>query len=159
MQKRFVFLFLACLLFAGCAERPSTPAVPAETPVPAQDAAPSGSEESEPGAYRNIVLTLRRDGETLLERPVTDPAEVTAVQEIVFDFLVKSAAWEGVEASELESCIALSFDPPAEGERQVYYQYDTDGKHVLQAGEAGMYSIMSDGAYTKLLRLAGLSPQ
>lgn len=157
MKKRILFLLATALLIAGCAKSQDSPvAMEAETPAPEAVGNGESADTAEPAAYSNVIISVRRDAETVSERDILSAEEIQAVQEIVFDYMVKSAAWEGAKASALEACIVLSFDSTGDSERQVFYQYDTEGCHVLQAGENGMYTIMSDGAYEKLLALAGL---
>ncbi len=163
MIRKLCILIAAVLLAAGCAgpaEAPAAPDAKTAAPLatePEMEDVVSETDETEPVRYDAVMITVRRDAKILSERAVTSEEEIQLAQEIVFDYMLKSAAWEGVETSELENCIILSFDWTADSERQSYCQYDVDGKHVLQAGEAGMYTVMSDSAYEKLLRLAGLS--
>lgn len=154
MKKLLLILLAATLFTAGCASRPEAP-LTVDAPASAPDA---GDTEIPAGetALSNITISVRRSAETVSERTVTSQEETQMVQDILFEYMVKSAAWEGVEVSELEDCITLSFDWTDSSERQSYYQYESEGRPVLQAGEAGMYTIMSDGAYEKLMQLAGL---
>ena len=159
-QPIWMILAAALLIVAGCASRPEAPlTVDAPTPAQAEGEKAETADETEPAIYSNITVSVRRNARTVSERAVTSEAETRMVQEIVFDYMVKSAAWEGVEASELEDCIVLSFDWTPDAERQYYYQYEAEGRPVLQAGEAGMYTVMSDGANAQLMRLAGLSAE
>lgn len=155
MKKVIIVMLSVLLLVAGCAAGTDVP-LTVDAPDPASEKKPELVDETEPASCSNISIAVRRNAETVSERSVTDEEEVQAVQEIIFDYMVKSAAWEGIEVSELEDCITLSFNWTPDSERQVYYQYDTEGRHVLQAGEAGMYTVMSSEAYNKLLQLAGL---
>lgn len=157
MKKLLLILMAAILFAAGCSNRLEAPlTVDAPTPMPNADEAETSADETSPAVYSDITVSVRRNAVNGSERAITGEEETRMVQEIVFDYMVKSAAWEGVEVSELEDCITLSFDWTADTERQSYYQYDSEGRHVLQAGEAGMYTIMSDDAYEKLMQLAGL---
>ncbi len=159
-MKLMQFMLVIAILFAvGCAksEAPSTADAPAPVPAAAQSGTPA--DDTGTAAFSNMTISVRRDAETVSERAIVSEEEAKLVQEIVFDYMAKSAAWEGLEVSELEECITLSFDWTADAPRQSYYQYESDGRHVLQAGEAGMYSIMSDAAYEKLMQLAGLSAE
>ena len=158
-MRAWIILVLALGLLpaVGCGERADT-RIPMEAAAPIPEAAATAdSGAAEQAAYSNVTIAVRRDGETASTRDVSSREEIRLVEEIVFDYMVKSAAWEGVEASTLENTIALTMDWTADGRSQTFYQYDMDGKHVLQAGEAGMFSIMSDGAYASLLLLAGLA--
>lgn len=151
-------LLLNALLLGGCARGGDAPVtMDAEPLLFVHEDAKNGSETSEPARFSNVVITVRKDAQIVTRRAVTEPEEIEAVQEIVFDHMVKSAAWEGIEADKREDSILLSFDWTADSARQNYYQYDTQGKHVLQAGANGMYTVMSDGAYEKLMRLAGFA--
>ena len=158
MKKAFLLLLAALLLTAGCAGTPAPPlTADAEASLPAESEPKQDEATAAPVSYTDITITVRRDAETVSERAVTDEAEVRLVKDIVFDSLVKSAAWEGIEASELEDCIILSFALTGDAERQSWYQYDTEGKHALQMGEAGRYTIMGGDAFDKLMALAGLA--
>lgn len=158
--KRSTACLLLALLCAGCAKGQDVPIAPEQAPPPSPPgAAESAAATDAPAAYANITVDVRREGQDAPTRACTNPEDARLVSDIVFDYLVKSAAWEGVEASELENYIRLSFDEAGVSERQCFYQYDVEGRHVLQAGEAGRYCIMGDGAYAKLLLLAGLDAE
>ncbi len=164
--KRIVCLvLLPALLLAGCtpsAERPS-----AAPPLTQDAAAPVPSEgepktddgaidAAEPARLSDITVSVRKNGETAPPRTWDTEKAAELAAHIVFDHMVRSAAWEGVEASELADCIILSFDSSNEQVRQTYYQYVVGGSPVLQYGERGMYTMMGDTAYANLLYLAGL---
>lgn len=156
MKKFFAALLaLALLMCAGCAKKPEPVVIDAdiaaEPDAPASDAA-----AAEPAELTNVTLTVRRGGAPVSERSVTEEDELRLAERIVLEHLVISAAWPGQPASELEDCICLSFSGDGGTARQDYYQYDTDGRHVLQAGETGYYTIMTDDGYAALLRLAGI---
>ncbi|MDD3921114.1 MAG: hypothetical protein PHO41_08105 [Eubacteriales bacterium] len=170
-----VMIIIALLLLAGCSLLPPE-AAPSASPLIALDAevtpvspvctpaeAPNTAEEkassvteNQPSStfltYSNVTVTAYEAGEALSVTELSDVSDIQAVQDIVFDYMLKSAAWEGVEVSELEKYVEISFDWTANAVRQVYYQYDMDGTHVLQPAE-GMYTVMSDKAYQTLLGL------
>ncbi len=156
MRIWMLILLVAALAATGCTETTVPPlTAEASTPNPKEDAPPADAATAEPVRYANITIAVRRDAETVSERAVTGEEEMAMAEEIVLDCLVKSAAWEGVEASELEDCIILSFDAAPGEERQFFFQYTVEGRPVLQMGETGRYTIMGDDAYGKLMQLAG----
>lgn len=161
---RFPLLLLGTLLLAlfaaltlsGCAGYGQKP-VALDAATSASEAA-DAADDTEPALYSNVSVAVRRKHMTVSTRDIADEADILIVERIVFDHLVKSAAWEGDPASTLADCVILSFDTTAANERQTYYQFERDGRHVLQFGEKGMYTIMGDEAYFDLMRLAGISP-
>lgn len=160
MRIRSIILILSALLFAGCANgADAIVAMDAVAPVFEAAGAEPATDGAAPAVYSNIVVAVRRNGETVSERAVTGEKNAEKAQWIIFDYMVKSAAWEGVETNTLRDCIVLSFDSTEDAKRRCYYQYDAEGNHVLQAGERGMYTVMSGGAYDALLQLAGLAPE
>lgn len=98
-------------------------------------------------------ITVLENGLPATTRAITDPAELAMVDAISFDYLVKSMAMQSVEVSELESCVRLSFDWEDGTPGETYYAFDADGRHVLQSGETGPYSVMGDDAYNMLMQL------
>lgn len=152
-------LVLALLALAGCGPR-ETPGAGDVAPL-TEDAAPSNApvgQEAvvEPVPFTNVSVTVRRNGQWVSERAVTLEAEIDMAEQLVFSYLARSAAWPGSPASELADWVCLSYDWIPGEARQFYYQYDVDGRHVLQAGEEGMYSILADEEYAMLMELAGL---
>lgn len=138
----------------------TAPEEPGDTPAAAQglseEAKESREEDSgEPVSITNITLSVKKDGKTVYENKLESAEQNQMVQEIIFDYMIKSAAWEGTDASKLDDCTVLSFDWTSDSARQSFYQYDEDGVHYLQWGEKGSSTIMSPNAYDKLTLLAG----
>ena len=89
-----------------------------------------------------------REGYSLMEDP-----EKRIVETAIFNYMVKSAAWPGVEVETLDLYIHIAgWD--ADGGVQEYYVFDRDGAHCMQAGKDGMYSTISDEVYQPLYALA-----
>ena len=74
------------------------------------------------------------------------------------DYMVKSAAWEGMDITTLEECYLIRRTLPDTGEVHDFYAYllggDTTaleaGTAVLQAGTDGRYSVISQDLYREL---------
>lgn len=72
---------------------------------------------------------------------------------VVADYLLKSAAWQGVDVKALGECYLLQATYP-DGTTTDYYAYLMDGKAVMQRGDDGHYSRIDDGLYERLVKLA-----
>lgn len=68
------------------------------------------------------------------------------------DYIVKSAAWPGIDIRTLEECYLLRATY-SDGTISDYYAYLHDGKAVMQWGTDGHYSLIDDGLYEKLVEL------
>jgi len=78
-------------------------------------------------------------------------------EDIIMSYMVKSAAWPGVDIKTLEECYLLLRVTYPNGILTDYYAYLLDGKAVMQRGPEGFYSRIDDGLYEKLIRLADSS--
>jgi len=78
-------------------------------------------------------------------------------EDIIMDYLVKSAAWPGVDIKTLAECYRLraSYSDSTSAD---YYAYRLDGNAVMQRGTDGHYSRIDDGLYEQLVQLAQSSP-
>ncbi|MDF2839193.1 MAG: hypothetical protein K0S60_896, partial [Evtepia sp.] len=74
-------------------------------------------------------------------------------EDIIFDYLVKSAAWPGVDLKTLKECYLLRATDQ-NGTIIDYYAYLLDGKPVMQVGPDGYYSRIDEGLYKRLVDLA-----
>jgi len=74
------------------------------------------------------------------------------VEDIIMNYMVKSAAWPGVDIKTLEECYLVRVTYH-DGTRSSYYAYLHDGKAVLQCGADGLYSRIDDELYEKLVEL------
>lgn len=152
MKKTMVSILLCLLLLTGCTGggQPQTVDAPAG-PVVIE----AGDTPAESAALQNVTVTVRRNGQTAAETAVTSPADVSAAEAITLAYRLRSAAWPGVAVDGLTDCICLSY--MQNGEQKRWYQFEVDGRPVLQEGEAGYYSILSEAEYASLLALAGLA--
>ncbi len=135
MRRWILALLAAVLLAAGCAQGGAT-----------QPAA-EGPE---------AMIVLRRNCAAVSERVLDDEDEIETVRQIAAWYAASTETWEGVEVSELEDCIIISFRQNTASEPVCYYQYDVEQGHALQQGEAGRYAVMSDETYALVMRLTGL---
>lgn len=74
------------------------------------------------------------------------------VEDIIMNYMIKSAAWPGVDIMTLKECYLLHATHSG-GTLTDYYAYLHDGKAVVQIGEDGLYSLIDDGLYEKLVKL------
>ncbi len=71
---------------------------------------------------------------------------------IINDYMVKSAAWEGVDITTLKECYLIRQIFPESLETHDYYAYlQKDGTPVLQSGTDGRYSVLSSELYSELV--------
>lgn len=101
-----------------------------------------------PLAYYSIA-EMGVDGTIISETHLTDPALAI---DIIFDSMIKSAVFEGINVYELTQYSRIRQVYPEVGETHDYYAYLLDdGTPVLQSGSQGMYSIMSKEIYLRLV--------
>ena len=104
--------------------------------------------------YTNAEIKVYENGKVAYTKQLQSADEIAALSAIVLDYMVKSAAWDAVEVSELESYIVLSFDWTAVAERQSYVGFLLNDQPMLQSENYGRYTAMSGEAYDKLTALA-----
>lgn len=96
------------------------------------------------------ITKLQKNKETLFQ--YSAQSEQLA-QAIVMDAMTKSTLWEGVNITTLEESYRIRQSFPETQEVHDYYAYRLkDGTAVLQSGEAGRYSILSDNLYESLAK-------
>jgi len=71
---------------------------------------------------------------------------------VIMDYMLKSAAWPGVDVKTLKECYLLRATY-SDGTSTDYYAYLLDGKAVMQMGTDSFYSPIDDGLYEKLIGL------
>ena len=89
--------------------------------------------------------------------PVTETLFVTGddtqiIQDTVFSYMTKSAAWPGVDIDTLDECYRIRtnyWDDTATD----YYAYLIDGQAVMQRGIDGFFSRIDDNLYQELVEL------
>ena len=77
-------------------------------------------------------------------------------EDIIMNYMIKSAAWPGIDISTLEECYLLHVTH-SDGTTTDYYAYLHDGRAVMQFGAEGQYSIIDNGLYEKLVKLLSSS--
>ncbi|MEN1761053.1 M56 family metallopeptidase [Anoxynatronum sibiricum] len=87
------------------------------------------------------------------EEPITYSHENEQLAQAIFmDFIVKSAAWEGVDVATLGECYLIRQKFSNENESHDFYAYLLeDGTAVLQMGQEGRYSVLSQELYSELV--------
>lgn len=105
--------------------------------------------EEGPVTYGVIKL---QNGEVLPTISPLSGDEAQLAEDIIMSYMVKSAAWPGVEINTLKECYMLRATYSS-GTLTDYYAYLLDGKAVMQRGIEGHYSRIDDGLYEKLKRL------
>jgi hypothetical protein len=105
--------------------------------------------------HQEITLDLTLSGEYVHGFPIKDAASQKVVMDAVFNYMIKSSAWPGVDISTRKDYIAITIKyNEKDTEYSLYYVFDKDGKHCMQTGKDGMYSTISDEVYEPLKDLA-----
>jgi beta-lactamase regulating signal transducer with metallopeptidase domain len=102
--------------------------------------------------YAEIELFI--GGEAIHDIPIEDEAGKQLAEDVVMDYLMNSAAWEGVDTSTLENYMMLSGQFTVYGNGTGYYIFDKDGEHCMQSGDTGRYTILDNETYQSLLEIA-----
>lgn len=79
-----------------------------------------------------------------------DAAELAKA--VIFNYMIKSAAWPGVDIKTLDECCLLRATY-SDGTTADYYAFKHEGYAVMQHGTDGMYSRIDDELYEKLAAL------
>lgn len=91
-----------------------------------------------------------KNGKVISKYPLENPDLADA---IILDYMVKSAAWEGVDITTLEEYFLIHQTFEKANESHDYYAYLLkDGTAVLQSGKDGWYSVLSQELYLELIR-------
>lgn len=77
----------------------------------------------------------------------TTQKDLDFMDQVIFDFLVKSAAWQGLNVDKLDSYILLH------RQGSDYYIYKMNGKICIQTRKNGYYSILNGQFYDSILEL------
>lgn len=101
----------------------------------------------------SVSIVMFRNGESRDGYSVADDAQRQTVQNAIFHYLIKSAAWPGVDVGTLDKYIYIG-EQYANGDIAEYYVFDKDGQHCMQNSRNGMYSTISDEVYQPLYELA-----
>ena len=126
--------------------------VVSETPVNAKTALPSDTPVPGIEARHYIGIETFWNSEYYLGISVPDERR-EIVTDAVEDYMLKSAAWPGVDVEAQDMYIQI-FEKSASGDVAEYYVFEKDGRPCMQPGRDGMYSIISDEVYRPLYELA-----
>ena len=136
--------------------------LPAHLPAPkASRGQPNGKEDSSSYSKDNSVnaavteytLITLKNGVILDTGGTLSGDDAKLAEDVIFNYMVKSAAWAGADIKTLQDCYLLRVAYP-DGTTTDYYAYLHDGLAVMQAGTDGHYSRLDDGLYEKLEALA-----
>lgn len=97
-------------------------------------------------------ISLLSKGENIVTISELTDDEVDFVKAVLFNFMIKSAAFPGNDISDLEECFLIKayYEDSTTTE---YYAYLLDGRAVMQMGKDGYYSRLDDGLYKNLSKL------
>ena len=73
-------------------------------------------------------------------------------KDIIMNYMIRSAAWPGVDINTLENCYLLR-TTYSDGTTSENYAYLHEGKAVMQHGKDGHYTIVDTGLYERLVQL------
>lgn len=100
-----------------------------------------------------MLMKLGRNGEVIRLMDITSSENVGFAEELVMNYLVKSAAWPSSDIKRPDECYLLRATYP-DGNSTDYYAYLLDGRAVMQIGTDGYYSRIDDRMYEDLVKLA-----
>ena len=110
-----------------------------------------------PGETAQVVsyslMQLGKESKTLRTIELLAGDDAQLAEDVVMNYMVKSAAWPGVSINTLDECYLVRAIY-SDGTIADYYAYLLDGKAVMQNGKDGFYSRIDDGLYEKLVNLA-----
>lgn len=95
-----------------------------------------------------MTLELFKDGKPVQRIAIQDPEEEQVVRNAIYNGMIKSAAWEGVDIDSQEDRIVIRNAYDTE-----FYVFDLAGHHCMQSGRDGRYVGINDEAYTSLYSL------
>ncbi|MEY8352997.1 DUF4825 domain-containing protein [Lachnospiraceae bacterium 54-53] len=99
-------------------------------------------------SHQYSIAKIRRNGGAVA---VYSLQNESLAEEIIMDYMLKSAAWEGIDINTLEECYLISQTISGSGETFDFYAYLLkDGTPVLQSGKKGRYTVISRELYSRL---------
>ncbi len=140
-------LLAACTFSGAPREAPApSPSLPLASPLE-DEAQPQGDEAA--GTDSVGLLKFGPGGEVLAVRSLLSAPETARIEDVVFNYLVKSAAWPGPELESLEEYYLIRYTY-ANGETSDYYAYCMEGRAYMQGGENGWCSVINGELYETL---------
>ena len=111
------------------------------------------TQKTSQGAKTFSLKKLGKNGEILASRsPLTDDEKQLA-ENVVFNYMIKSAAWDGVDLASLDECYLLQAVYPGETAATDYYAFVLDGYACLQSEKDGRYSRIDDSLFDALAEI------
>ncbi len=99
------------------------------------------------------IFKLGMGGQELASKIELTTEEAKLVKELIFDYMVKSAAWPGEDMTAVEEYYLIQAAYPNSTEVSELYAYMLDGRSVMQGGKDGFYSIVSGMHYANLEKI------
>lgn len=99
------------------------------------------------------LIKLGKNGTVLNGASPLSSDGIRLAEDIIKDYMVKSAAWSDVDIKSLDECYVI-FARHFDSTITSYYAFLKDGHAFLQIGLDGQYSRIDDGLYEKLVGLA-----
>lgn len=154
-RKPLFYLFIALLAAAVAAGIWLLVRSPVQNAGGQATPAPVSSPANEAGnQFTLIALELYQNSECIRSLEISHPNEEQIVTDAILNYMVKSAAWEGVDVEALEDYIRIDVKYAGDEAYTIFYVFDLDGSHCMQPGAAGRYATLNEEAYAPLLELA-----
>ncbi|MDD2420949.1 MAG: M56 family metallopeptidase [Heliobacteriaceae bacterium] len=96
------------------------------------------------------LMKLGRNGEVLAARLSLTGEETRLIEKTVFNALIKSTIWKGVDTGSLDECYLIRATYPDKSSTD-YYAFMLDGLACLQTGQYGYYSRIDNELYAALV--------
>ncbi len=101
----------------------------------------------------SYALFQLKNGEVLGTISPLAGDDAKLAEDTVFNYMIKSAAWPGVDINTLSECYLLR-TTYADDTTTDYYAYLLDGNAVMQMRADGLYSRINDELYERIVKLA-----
>ncbi|MEA4815898.1 MAG: M56 family metallopeptidase [Lachnospiraceae bacterium] len=98
-------------------------------------------------------LKILNSGNEILTSVTLSGDEEKLASEIIMSYMVKSAAFPGVDINSINKCYVIRATYEDDSYTD-FYAYESDGKAVMQSGETGYYSIIDPSLFEELEKLS-----
>ncbi|MDP4109044.1 MAG: M56 family metallopeptidase, partial [Bacillota bacterium] len=99
------------------------------------------------------LAKLGKNGDVLYESEALGGSDKKLAEDIIFDYMVKSAGRPAIDPKTLDGCLRLN-ETRADGKKTDYYAFFMDGYAVMQAGTNSHYSRIDGKLYQGIADLA-----
>lgn len=100
------------------------------------------------------IVKVGAGGKALASISPLDGGAHGIAEKLIFDSLIKSTIWPGVDIETLDECWLIRRSMTEFDETSDYYAFLLDGKAVMQHGLDGFYSRINDGLYAEFVEMA-----